>query len=344
MRTQMLAFALFAVLPHGGVALTLHPAALTNTSTASSCHIEALSTATASASYPGGYGPEKMIDGDALTSWNSGGAAPAWIQLTWPSPRTITKVRAKQGAYDRVVVVTGDTGVALFTWTTTYGVKWLDEHVLASPVTTTTLRLTMTSGEGWISWLEIEVFENCAVGATGDPHMINVKGQRFDLLERGDQTLIHIPRGATPADTLLRVDAFVTGGRSCNYSYIRALNITGKWLPANKPLGIQHDALPWGEGGSRILRRPRHHVGPLILKVGYGKTKSGYTYLNFHAGGFENLENTNMTVGGLLGTDDPTNAQSKERCLQQARFSNMSYIDDDELPPAGDWETTVTVE
>jgi len=64
--------------------------------------------------------------------------------------------------------------------------------------------------------------------ATGDPHLTNMLGERFDLLKRGTHVFIQIPRGADAEHTLLRVEANVTGGKLCNYAFIRELKITGK--------------------------------------------------------------------------------------------------------------------
>lgn len=170
---------------------------------------------------------------------------------------------------------------------------------------------------------------NCPVDtstATGDPHLQNIIGERFDLLERGKHVLVQIPRGAAPQDTLLRVEALVGGGKSCNVSFIQGLNITGAWADEQKPpSGFQYTALPWGEK-KRGLHRTRHQrFGPITVRISYGIMQSGYTYLNFNARDFNK---TNLAVGGLLGEDDHTNAASKERCLQDRLYTNMSNTEE----------------
>merc|ERR1712007_364939 len=59
-----------------------------------------------------------------------------------------------------------------------------------------------------------------AVAAVGDPHMQNILGQRFDLAQPGEHTLLQIPRGASASDALLRVtaDAKHEGG-ACSDMY-----------------------------------------------------------------------------------------------------------------------------
>merc|ERR1719254_6104 len=47
------------------------------------------------------------------------------------------------------------------------------------------------------------------VAATGDPHLQNIHGERFDLMKPGKHVLINIPRGMTGEDAFLRVQADV---------------------------------------------------------------------------------------------------------------------------------------
>ena len=46
-----------------------------------------------------------------------------------------------------------------------------------------------------------------SAAATGDPHLQNVLGERFDLLQAGHHVLINIPRGMSAENALLRVQA-----------------------------------------------------------------------------------------------------------------------------------------
>merc|ERR1719311_1704778 len=71
--------------------------------------------------------------------------------------------------------------------------------------------------------------------ATGDPHLQNIYGERFDLMRPGKHVLINIPRGASVENALLQVeaDAENMGGR-CADMYFQELNITGVWVMATK--------------------------------------------------------------------------------------------------------------
>merc|ERR1719382_2041937 len=67
--------------------------------------------------------------------------------------------------------------------------------------------------------------------ATGDPHLVNIRGQHFDVLQPGVHTLLQIPRRANPRNTLLRVEATAEHvGGTCADMYFEAMNITGKWV------------------------------------------------------------------------------------------------------------------
>jgi len=154
--------------------------------------------------------------------------------------------------------------------------------------------------------------------------MVNVKGQHFDVLQRGYHTFLQIPRGAAPGDTMLRVEALIMGGSSCEFAFIQSINITGKWAEQNgtRPGGFKFEALPMGVH----IKRRRHSwtLGPVIVHIGYGLTASDFPYLNFHV---KKLNEAGMSVGGLLGEDDHTAAASLNNCDQDSFRSNVSYAD-----------------
>jgi hypothetical protein len=133
--------------------------------------------------------------------------------------------------------------------------------------------------------------------ATGDPHMQNIHGERFDLLKPGKHVLISIPRGVTADKTLLGVqaDARQLGAR-CSDMYFTEINVTGKWTKSDLHYNAQvvHDETPqWSK------------FGPIELKVAHGHTEQGVTYLNFYV---KHLGRAGFAVGGLLGEDDPGEA------------------------------------
>jgi len=147
--------------------------------------------------------------------------------------------------------------------------------------------------------------------ATGDPHLQNILGQRFDLMRPGKHVLINIPRGANVENALLQVeaDAQNMGGR-CADMYFQELNITGAWVKATKHAGGLHFRAQDVADG----RMNWEQFGKVGLKVAHGRTKQGTQYLNLFA---KRLDRTGLAVGGLLGEDDHSEAAMPPRgCAQ----------------------------
>merc|ERR1719230_2189735 len=108
------------------------------------------------------------------------------------------------------------------------------------------------------------------VSAVGDPHMQNILGQRFDLAQPGEHTLVEIPRGVSAGHALLRVtaDAKHEGG-ACSDMYFKALNITGLWVSAPQKDGYMYTAgAPQPVVGWR-------RFGKVEVKVARGHTLGG---------------------------------------------------------------------
>jgi len=145
--------------------------------------------------------------------------------------------------------------------------------------------------------------------AVGDPHLVNVQGQRFDLMKPGVHTLLQLPMKARPSSVLLRVeaDAQQVGG-ACADTYFMSVNITGK-LAESKVHGLGQAT---GRGLYFVSGTGAAHTGTkwmsfgaVRLKVVHGRTNGGTPYLNFFV---RNLRKMGVLVGGLLGEDDHTEA------------------------------------
>jgi len=133
----------------------------------------------------------------------------------------------------------------------------------------------------------------------GDPHLVNMHGERFDVLRSGRYKLLQIPFEADEQSVLLAASADVTriGGR-CEDMYFTAINITGKWSRETKTIFMAGAAPPQTRTGWV-------HYGPVSLKVVHGKTATGALYLNFFA---RHVAKAGYRVGGLLGEGDHTRA------------------------------------
>mmetsp|Transcript_24427 Transcript_24427/g.68339 ORF Transcript_24427/g.68339 Transcript_24427/m.68339 type:complete len:468 (+) Transcript_24427:97-1500(+) len=146
--------------------------------------------------------------------------------------------------------------------------------------------------------------------ATGDPHLQNIHGERFDLLKPGHHLLIQIPRKSFE-NTLLRVDAEAQRmGGQCTDMYFQELNITGAWAEAQQTGGFHYHAQDVHSS------KPRwEHFENVQLKVARGRTQQGIKYLNMYV---KDLTRTGYAVGGLLGDDDHTDAATPEEgCVRQ---------------------------
>jgi len=137
------------------------------------------------------------------------------------------------------------------------------------------------------------------VKANGDPHLVNIYGEKFDLMQPGEHVMIHIPRRSAPSETLLHVLASVQRmGASCDDMYIAALNVTGQWAKHDRQCSF-HSV----DGGANAGKAKWLRFGKVDLKVAPGRTSTGKPYLNLLV---RNLKNTGHDVGGLLGMDDHT--------------------------------------
>jgi hypothetical protein len=75
---------------------------------------------------------------------------------------------------------------------------------------------------------------NCAfdVEGTGDPHLTNLRGQRFDIHD-GLHRLVHYPRDAPEEEALFKIDARAveTGPEAdCYTVFLQNIKLSGKWV------------------------------------------------------------------------------------------------------------------
>jgi len=162
--------------------------------------------------------------------------------------------------------------------------------------------LACLTGYSWVAGSGCQL----DVTAIGDPHLTNMRGEHFDLLQSGTFVLLQIPQAADAQHTLLRVEASVRqSGLACADSFIKALNMTGKWADEQPSTsgkaragGLQYHAQPSPQQQDTDWMR----FGRVDVKVAWGQTKEeGIDHLNFFA---RRLGQVGLPVGGLLGEDD----------------------------------------
>lgn len=145
---------------------------------------------------------------------------------------------------------------------------------------------------------------------TGDPHLQNMFGQRFDLQRQGTSVLVSIPRGTLAEDALLFVQADARRvGALCSDMYFQEINVTGTWAEKAQRGGFHYDVRGAPREKSEWVK-----LGPTNLKVGHGQTDSGVHYLNIYV---KHLSGAGLPVGGLLGEDDYTEAAAPDKECQK---------------------------
>jgi len=153
-----------------------------------------------------------------------------------------------------------------------------------------------------------------AVAGTGDPHLQNIYGERFDLMQAGRHVLVHIPRGARSEGTLLRVDAQAERlGEACGDMYFQEVNVTGRWVQAKHAGGLRYRAAEVAPKDPKWAT-----FGRVDLKVGHGHTGQGIRYLNVYV---KHLNRAGFSVGGLLGEDDHSEEETAPTGCRRKRFS-----------------------
>ncbi|CAK0812812.1 unnamed protein product, partial [Prorocentrum cordatum] len=151
--------------------------------------------------------------------------------------------------------------------------------------------------------------------ATGDPHLQNIHGERFDLTKPGTYVLINIPRGKGADSAMLRVQAdAVRLGKHCGDLYFQELNVTGRWAEAKQAGGYHYSVSQQEATSSGWVE-----FGKVALKIVVARTQRDVQYLNVFA---KRLGQSGFAVGGLLGEDDHEEASSPpEACVKRVSLA-----------------------
>lgn len=159
------------------------------------------------------------------------------------------------------------------------------------------------------------------VSGRGDPHLVNMRGEHFDLYRPGNVTLLRLPRRAGPAGALLLVEADARRmGDACSV-YFQVVTISGMW--ANQTTSIRFLAQAKGTPDGRSWKEWMR-FGPIYLKVTL--RKKGVEYINVYA---RNVAHGGYEVGGLLGLDDHEAVARRPReCTHRHAAVLMSSVAD----------------
>lgn len=103
--------------------------------------------------------------------------------------------------------------------------------------------------------------------ATGDPHLSNIRGQKFDVHD-GPHHLVNFPRGASDSDALLKIDANATmmpGETSCYNVFFQSARISGKWV-GDDILFRHDDDAPMGDKKFQVSMKGKLHDWSQLAK------------------------------------------------------------------------------
>jgi len=189
-----------------------------------------------------------------------------------------------------------------------YAQTFSNDEIAASPGTTRYFKCDYHCG---LTSARFEV--SCPAdqsSGTGDPHLQNIHGDRFDLMRPGKHVLLHIPRGKQTPNVLLRVEAEVRQlGGQCADMYFQDVNITGAWAATKQTGGFRFQVQ------DVIDTREWLTFGVVELKVAHGITRQGVRYLNVYV---KHLGRVGFAIGGLLGEDDHTEEEMQsEACVSR---------------------------
>ncbi|CAK0889219.1 unnamed protein product [Prorocentrum cordatum] len=110
-----------------------------------------------------------------------------------------------------------------------------------------------------------------SVSASGDPHLVNVHGQRFDLYQPGVHSLLRIPKsgGRRAAPAVQARAAHI--GAGCAELYFTEISITGTWARRHRTADLHWAAQDVERGRARWSKF--HQIG---VKVVHGHTLLGH--------------------------------------------------------------------
>lgn len=193
----------------------------------------------------------------------------------------------------------------------------------------------------------------------GDPHVKNLRGEAFDIMQTGNMMLLEVPRASTPEalNLGLRADIDRLEVVNCGPTFITHVYMTGKWLGgsnleirsgpigqigATKTFGLRIDEGPWLDGkqyekkGSVVLaqsnvtglERPvwlqsgirEFKMAFDDLKVSVSQPKRPRIFLDVNVKGIGSIDGE---VGGLLGIDDHEDAARLPRECRASSFTQM---------------------
>lgn len=196
------------------------------------------------------------------------------------------------------------------------------------------------------SWMNL-----CAgLSAQGDPHVVNIQGQKFDIVSLGDVELIRYPQNASDSQAKLIITTTIDKlGAGCHDAYMKRVKMSGSWLETPVLLKDDEDTGDILVQGMKFSTSPespqwmrknssnsfqlhgmetefentrrlsfKMAAGPTVVVYAQGRPHKGHgTFLNLDFRGFAQLPGS---VGGILGLDSHQHELdlAKDMCKKQS--------------------------
>jgi len=184
--------------------------------------------------------------------------------------------------------------------------------------------------------------------AVGDPHLINSRGEHFNIVKTGQMEFLRVPyeSKAAKADftAIAKIEAIGETDNKCEgANFITGMRFSGSWLKG-KTLEVNLDSISEGGvqkkvtvllGGDQLMPAPEpidvgenmkliwHHDEQVVLKVGEATVdmKLIHYFLNVEARSFMSL---GSKIGGLLGEDDHAGVSTSPPECQRETLAKAS--------------------
>lgn len=195
----------------------------------------------------------------------------------------------------------------------------------------------VTAGGQWCSIHDDA--DDDSVGGNGDPHITNIRGQHFDVLQAGRFSLLSLTpkvnKIASGSEPLLRLDGIISRvADECSEAYTKNISLSGAWIyemgyslieirgqPSFIEVGLDKIWQSASSITSRFFEGPdsrfltmkiRDLVFHIDIQNAKNKTRDdwqehtrrfGWSYLNLKIDGLRALRDE-VNIHGLLGVDD----------------------------------------
>jgi len=193
----------------------------------------------------------------------------------------------------------------------------------------------------------------------GDPHVTNIKGESFDILQTGSFPMLSLlPAKPTPSERgpFLHVDASISRtAKGCSEAYIQNATLSGTWITdmgynlievRAKPSSLEVAIDGIWQNVSTITSVGFSSPSPQVLAIKIRKItikidilnysnkrsskyqakvhKLGWSYLNMRFKGLYSLSSEFVDIRGLLGYDDHTSAATLPEICKKSAFARRT--------------------